>query len=435
MIDIQTIRDNPEAVEENARNKGYEVDATLITKLDSERKQLLQQVETLRQKRNELSSSMKGGKPDTKTITEAKQVKEQLADLEERLAPVDEQLHALLKQVPNMALDIVPIGQSEDENVQTEEVGTIPEFSFTPKSHAELGSLHDWIDKERAAKVAGSRFAYVKGELAELQFAIVNWARDQLASTEYLKKLIQSENLNADPTPFVFTLPPAMIKTDIFDAMDRLEPRDDRYRVGSDEDDIWLQGSAEHTLGAMYAGEVIDVATPVRLVGYLTSFRREAGTYGKDTEGLIRMHQFNKLEMVSFSTRESGLNEHQLMVAIQKDLVKQLGLPYRVLNKCTADIGKPNASGWDIDVWFPSQNKYRETHTADYMTDYQARRLNTRYKDRNGTLQFVHNNDATVFAVDRFSAAVLENFQQQDGSVKVPEVLQKYINKEVLGEN
>lgn len=436
MIDVQILRDNPEKVQQNARVKGYKIDVKEIVKLDKKHRELLQQVEAVREERNTHAASMKGGKPTDEQINRGKEIKEKLADVESKLAPIEEELSQHLKLIPNIALDFVPVGESEDDNKVAETIGDKPEFSFTPRSHAELGEAHDWIDKERAAKVAGSRFAYIKGELAELQFALINWARELIASEEYLRELAEREGIKAASNPFVFTLPPALIRTDMFDAMDRLEPRDDRYQVGAEEDDLWLQGSAEHTLGAMYAGEITDVAEkPIRLVGYLTSFRREAGTYGKDTEGIIRMHQFNKLEMVSFSSREQGLDEHKLMVAIQKDLVQRLGLPFQVLEKCTADIGKPNASGWDIEVWFPSQEKYRETHTADYMTDFQARRLNTRYRDAEGNMQLVHNNDATVFAVDRLSGAILENYQQEDGSVLVPKVLRPFMNKEVMGES
>jgi seryl-tRNA synthetase len=216
-----------------------------------------------------------------------------------------------------------------------------------------------------------------------------------------------------------------MIRTEVFDAMDRLEPREDRYKVGADEDNLWLQGSAEHTLGPMYMNETIEEKDlPLRFLGYATSFRREAGTYGKDTEGIIRMHQFDKLEMESFTKPEDGMREHLLMVAIQEYLLQQLKIPYRVLQKCTADIGKPNARGIDLEAWLPGAGIYKETHTADYMTDYQARRLQTRIKDQG----LVHTNDATAFALGRTLVAIIENYQKADGTIEVPEVLRGYIN-------
>ena len=205
-----------------------------------------------------------------------------------------------------------------------------------------------------------------------------------------------------------------------------LEPRDDRYKVGAEEDDLWLQGSAEHTLGSMYANEILpESLLPIRYVGYLTSFRREAGTYGKDTEGIFRMHQFDKLEMEVFSTPETGLDEHKLLCALQEYLVQQLGLPYQILLKCTADIGKPNARGIDLEVWLPGQAKYRETHTADYMTDYQSRRLKSRF--RSGPKIPQATTDATAFALGRTMIAIMENYQTDDGSIVVPEVLRSYM--------
>jgi seryl-tRNA synthetase len=219
-----------------------------------------------------------------------------------------------------------------------------------------------------------------------------------------------------------------MIKTEVYDAMDRLEPRDDRYKVGEPEDDLWLQGSAEHTLGSMYMDEILpEEQLPIRYLGFLTSFRREAGTYGKDTEGIIRMHQFDKLEMEVFSTPETGLDEHKLLCAVQEYFVQQLNLPYHILQKCTADIGKPNARGIDVEVWMPGQDKYRETHTADYMTDYQARRLKTRVRRSDGTIQLVHTNDATAFALGRIMAVIMENYQTADGHVIIPEALRPFM--------
>jgi seryl-tRNA synthetase len=207
--------------------------------------------------------------------------------------------------------------------------------------------------------------------------------------------------------------------------MDRLEPREDRYKI--EDEDIWLQGSAEHVIGSMHTDEILaESELPLRYVGYATSFRKEAGSYGKDLEGIIRMHQFEKLEMESLTDAKSSLDEHHFMIAIQEYLMQQLGLPYRVMQKCTADIGKPNARGIDLDVWLPGQDQYRETHTADYMTDYQARRLKTRVRGADGSIELVHTNDATAFS-QRPLIGIIENFQTKEGNVKVPEVLQPFM--------
>jgi len=305
-------------------------------------------------------------------------------------------------------------------------------FGFVPRNHAEIAEQRGWLDKERAAKVAGSRFAYLKGEIVRLQFAIVSFVFDTVSNAETLERIAQDAGLDVATTPFTPILPPYMIRTELYDAMDRLEPRDDRYKL--ENDDLWLQGSAEHVMGSMHANEIIEeTQLPIRYVGYATSFRREAGTYGKDMEGILRMHQFDKLELESFSVAENGMNEHLLFVAIQEYLLGQLELPYRVIQKCTADIGKPNARGIDLDTWLPGQQAYRETHTADYMTDYQSRRLNTRVRRADGQLQLLHTNDATAFALGRIMIAIIENGQNEDGSITIPAVLRPYFGgREVL---
>jgi seryl-tRNA synthetase len=432
MIDIRLLREQPEAVAENARNKGYDIDVNKLVTLYDERRTLQQQVDELREKRNQNAAKMKGGQPDQATIDEGKQIKVELSEREGYLADVEQEFTNLYKQVPNMAAEDVPLGASEDENVVTKTVGDKPSFDFAPRNHYEIAEQRDWIDKERAAKVAGSRFAYLKGDLVKLQFAIINFVIDTLTDENKLKEITSNAGLEVLGKPFTPILPPLMIRTEPYDAMDRLEPRDDRYKL--EDDDLWLQGSAEHVLGSMHADEIFDESQlPLRYLGYATSFRREAGTYGKDMEGILRMHQFDKLEMESFTVAEDGMKEHLLFVAIQEYLLSSLGLHYQVLQKCTADIGKPNARGVDLETWLPGQDKFRETHTADYMTDYQARRLKTRVRRSSGDLELIHTNDATAFALGRVMIAIIENYQDSEGKVKIPEALRSYLgNREVL---
>lgn len=433
MLDIRFIRENADAVQQNAAHKKYSVDIAKLLQLDDQRRELLTRADELRERRNANAAKLKGvqGAPDPAIINEGKAIKTELAELEESLGLVEEQVMKLQKAVPNMAMADVPVGQSEDDNSVMKEVGERTLFGFTPRNHWQIAEQRDWIDKERAAKVAGSRFAYIKGDLVKLQFAIIQFVMDTLTNEEALGTIIRDAGLEGISTkPFTPILPPLMIRTELYDAMDRLEPRDDRYKL--EDNDLWLQGSAEHVMGSMHAGEIIDESQlPVRYLGYATSFRREAGTYGKDMEGILRMHQFDKLEMESFSTAENGLNEHLLMVAIQEHLLKCLKLPYRVIQKCTADIGKPNARGVDMDTWLPGQNQYRETHTADYMTDYQSRRLQTRVRretgENAGSVELVHTNDATAFALGRIMIAIIENYQNEDGTVRVPDVLRGYM--------
>jgi len=426
MLDIKFIRDNAEAVQNNARNKGYKVDISALLKLDTDRRELSGKVDELRQKRNEIVAQTNGGRPTDELIAEGKLVKDQLSDIEPRLKDIDVSFTTMLKQVPNMAMSDVPVGLTEDENVVIKTVGEIPKFDFIPRSHADIAIERGWLDKERAAKVSGSRFAYVQGDMVKLQFAIIQFVMNTLSDEAKVKEIAEKAGVEVSTKPFMPILPPLMIRTEMYDAMDRLEPRDQRYKIDGDE--LWLQGSAEHVLGSMHANETFNEADlPIRYIGYASSFRREAGTYGKDMEGILRMHQFDKLEMESFTTGDDGLKEHLLFVAIQEYLLTQLELPYQVIQKCTFDIGKPNAIGVDMETWMPGQNKYRETHSADYMTDYQARRLNTRVRRQSGDLELVHTNDATAFALGRIMIAIIENGQTVDGKVRVPAVLQSYL--------
>jgi len=430
VLDIQFIRDNPELVAEKSKQKGYAVNVQQLLTLDTERRTRVTQIEELRRRRNEQAAALKsGGQPTPEQITLGKQLKEELAQLETDLRAIDDAYEPLLRSVPNMPLDDVPVGETEDENVVAKEVGAPTEFDFEPKHDYQLNN-GDWIDKERAAKIAGSRFAYLKGGLVRLQFAIVQFVMDTVGDEAVLQKLIDENNLNLSAKPFTPVLPPAVLRTEPYVASARLNAEEVTYRL--EQDDLWLNASAEHTLCTMYWNEVLPESEfPIRYIGYSTSFRREAGTYGKDMEGIFRMHQFDKLEMETFSNAETGLDEHYLMVAIQEHLMQQLELPYRVIQKCTADIGKPNARGVDIDCWFPGQGKYRETHTADYMTDYQTRDLKVRVKrqggEKDGVVELAHTNDATAFALGRIMKAVLENYQNADGSVRVPAVLQPYM--------
>ena len=428
MLDIQFIRENPELVEKKSEEKGYRVNVSELLKLDGDRRSKLTQLEELRAKRNALTAEMKGQKPTEEQLATGRGLKEDIAAREAELKTIEEAYDRLLRAVPNMPLDGVPVGVTEDENVVAKKVGEPRTFDFTPKNHWEILEPRDMLDKDRAAKIAGSRFAYLKGDLVRLQFAIIQFVMQTLGDEAVISKLVQENGLNISIKPFTPVLPPAMLRTEPYKASARLNAEEVTYRAGQPEDDLWLNASAEHTLCTMYWNEILpEEALPIRYIGYSTSFRREAGTYGKDTEGIIRMHQFDKLEMEVFSTAATGLEEHKLLIAIQEYLVQQLGLPYQFLQKCTADIGKPNASGVDIECWFPGQGKYRETHTADFMTDYQARDLHIRTRAAEGETELVHTNDATAFALGRIMAAVVENYQEADGTVKVPIVLWPYM--------
>lgn len=430
MLDIRYIRENPETVQKKAEQKGFSVDISSLLQRDESRRHLLQQAEELRQKRNEHAEALKKGRPTEAQISEGRGIKQELATIEETLRETEESFWAELKKIPNMPLDFVPVGASEEDNVVTKTVGDKPTFDFEPKNHWQIGEPRGFIDKERAAKVAGSRFAYVKGDLVRLHLALIHWAIDILTDESILKQIIAENNLQVSSKPFVPVLPPAVIRTEVYEATGRLNAEEVTYKLA--DDDLWLNASAEHSMAPMYLNEIVPEAElPIRYVAYATSFRREAGTYGKDMEGIFRLHQFDKLEMESFTTPETGLEEHKLMVAIQEYLMQQLKIPYQVVQKCTYDIGGPNATGVDIDAWLPAQGKYRETHTADYITDYQTRRMQSRLRRHDGQVELMHTNDATALSM-RPLIAILENYQNSDGSVTVPDVLRPYIGDKTI---
>lgn len=426
MLDIQFIRENADLVQTKSKQKGYNVDVAKLLELDEERRGLIQKVTELQTGRNALAQAAKGQRPSEAQVEEGRALKEQAIMLEERLKIVEGLYAELLHAVPNMPTGDVPVGMSEDDNKVAKVVGEPKDYDYTPKHEYQLAEPKGLIDKERAAKIAGSRFAYLKGDLVRLQFALIQFVLQTLGDERVIERLVQENRLHVSAKPFTPVLPPAMLHAEPYVASARLNAEEVTYKI--EQDDLWLNASAEHTLCTMYWNEILpEEELPIRYIGYSTSFRREAGTYGKDTEGIFRMHQFDKLEMEVFSTPETGLEEHLLLVAIQEYLVQQLGLPYRVIQKCTFDIGKPNARGIDLDCWFPGQQKYRETHTADYMTDYQARDLKIRARRTGGKVELVHTNDATAFAMGRILKAIMENYQTEDEHIIIPEVLQSFM--------
>jgi seryl-tRNA synthetase len=294
----------------------------------------------------------------------------------------------------------------------------------------------DILDLERAAKVSGARFGYWKGAAAQLEFAVVQYVMKLLTNEASLRPIADKVESGYSAKPFIPVIPPVMIKPEMFKRAARLsdEDRDERYYI--QQDDLYLVGSAEHTLVTMHADEIIDEAKlPLRYLGFSTSFRREAGSYGKDVKGMIRVHQFDKLEMESFTSAANGLKEHKLFIEIIRYILQQLELPHQSILISTGDMGKPDAHQVDFETWIPSQDKYRETHTADYMSDYQSRRLGIKNKKKDGTTELVHTNDATAAAFSRLPIAIMENYQQEDGTIKVPKILQEFMGFDVIKKN
>jgi seryl-tRNA synthetase len=428
MLDIKFIRENKEAVKTNCKERGVECDIDRLLELSEMRKKLLQYVEELNSEKNSLSELMK--KADEKERAEiiglGKKLKEKLEKTGPELKGVEGEYRQILEKIPNVHSEDTPVGPDESGNKVIKKWGEPPVFSFQPKDHMELGESLGLIDVKRATKTSGSRFNYLKNELALLEYAIVQYVFSVLTNELALKGIIGKYNLEASPKPFIPIIPPVLVKTETMQRMARLEPKEERYYIPGD--DLYLVGSAEHALGSMHMDETLpEEDFPLRYVGFSTAFRREAGSYGKDVKGIIRVHQFDKLEIESFTLAENSTAEQNFIVAIQEHLMQSLGLPYQIVAICTGDMSAPDFRQIDIETWMPSQNKYRETHTSDLMTDYQTRRLNTKAKRKNGKMELVHTNDATAFAIGRTLIAILENFQQADGSVKIPEVLAKFM--------
>lgn len=434
MLDISFIRENTDIVKDAAKKKGVEVDIDRLLAVDEERKHIRQQMDLKKAEQNRMSATIQRAQGDERTslIERMRHVKDGFTELETVFNTLTEEWTKLLLAVPNIPSPDTPVGPDESGNVVAREWGEKPVFSFTPKPHWEIGKDLDIIDTEKAAEISGARFSYLKGDLVLVQFALIQFALSILTSREKLAQIAEKAGLDIDPKPFVPVIPPVMMRADVMGRMARLHPIDERYYFEKDE--LVFIGSAEHTLGPLHMNEIIEESRmPIRYAGYSTAFRREAGTYGKDTRGILRQHQFDKLELESFTLPEDGYREQDFFVAIQEHLMQSLKLPYRVMAICTGDMGKPDQRQYDIDTWMPGQDTYRETQTSDYMGGYQARRLNTRVRGVEGELSHVHMNDATAFAIGRTLIAIIENYQQEDGTIRVPEVLIPYVGKEVLG--
>lgn len=424
MLDIQFIRENPDIVRAAIKNKNRGgIDLDRILALAEERKKIAGEISDINRKRNEAQAARDG--------EAGKRLKDELKDAEERHLGIEKELVGLLIKIPNIPSADTPVGPDESGNVILRQWGEKRPFVFTPKAHWDIGKDLGLIDSEKAAQVSGARFTYLKGDLALLQFALLQFALKVLTSQETLQSIIEQFNVSVSAKPFIPVIPPVFMRPQVMNRMARLDPIEDRFFF--EKDDLILVGSAEHTLGPLHMDESIpESALPIRYVGYSTAFRREAGSYGKDTKGILRQHQFDKLEMECFCKPEDGFAEQDLLVAVQEYLMQQLNLPYRVMAICTGDMGFPDQRQVDIETWMPGQDTYRETHSADYVGGFQARRLNSRLKRANGETEPVHMNDATVFAVGRTLIALLENYQNPDGSVTVPEALRPYLGKDFI---
>lgn len=422
MLDIQFIRDNPAAVKQGAERKQLNpeiVDQVLAS--DTERRTLIQQVDKIRRESNENAAIIEGQvhagqKPDPQVIEKGRALKQQLKDVEPQLRQVEETFLDLMLQVPNVPADDVPVGPDESGNQVVRQVGEKTTFEFTPKSHQELMLSLDMLDTDRAVKIGGFRSYFLRNDGLMLEQALL----------QYALQLMIKHGFTPMSAP-VLVKNEAMVGTGYFPWGEQ-----DHYVT---QDGQILAGTAEVALTSYYQDEVLKEADlPIKMVGISPCFRREVGSYGKDTQGVIRVHQFNKVEQVVYTVADETLTRewHEKMTAVAEELLQNLGLPYQVLAMCTGDMGAGQRKKYDIETWFPSQETYRETHSASYFNDFQARRLNIRYQAKDGSLKYVYTLNNTVAASPRLLAAVVENYQQADGTIRIPEALQAFMGKSTV---
>jgi len=414
MLDIKFIRENKDKVEKAAKDKGITVDLKHVLEIDVKYRELFQAAQKLREERNANSASIKG-KPTSEQIENGKKLKEELEKKEAALLAVEEELNQWLSKIPNPSKDDVKVGKDDKENDVIRKFLEPTKFNFTPLDHLDLGEKLGIIDVKNASKVSGARFAYLKNDAVLLEFALVQFGLETLIKEGF--------------TPVI---PPVLLSSQTMRGLGYMENGGEEDMYHLEKDDMYLVGTAEHALVPMHKDEVLNVKDlPKRYVGFSTAFRREAGSYGKDTKGILRVHQFDKLEMVSFVPEGEDDKEHEYLLSLEEKLFQALEIPYQVVKMCTGDLGFPAARKYDIEAWMPGQDTYREVTSVSTVTDFQSRRLNIKYQD-GADKKYVYILNGTGFAIGRTIIAILENYQNSDGSIRVPKVLQKYLGKEVI---
>jgi seryl-tRNA synthetase len=416
MIDLQDIRTRPDAYQDACRKKRIDFDIRAFLVLDESRKAKLQETEELRSRQNRLSKDMPGlkGEEQAKLRDELKDLSLKVKEYERSLAEVTREWERCQLLIPSIPLEEVPEGKDDTENVEIKKSGIPREFAFTPRDHVELGEALDLFDIERGVKIAGSRNYFLKGDGARLQQAVLSYAADFVSGRGY--------TLMNPPHIVSYK---AMMGTGYFPGGE-----DMAYHLDDRDDESYLIGTSEVPLAAYHLDETLDVdSLPKRYAGYSPCYRREAGTYGKDTRGLYRVHQFYKVEQVIVceNSPETSRFCHEELLKNAEDFLQSLGLPYRVVIVCTGDMGQGQVFKHDVETWMPSRNSYSETHSCSTLHDFQARRLNLRYKSGEGKPVFCHTLNNTLVASPRILIPILENFQEEDGSIKIPEVLQSYM--------
>ncbi len=421
MIDIELIRKKPDYVKERLATRDKELTTLVdrILELDQTRRSLIAKTETLRSERNkkskEIGNLKRQGKDTSLLEEEVRRIKEEIESLEEKLSEVQKDLKELMLKVPNLPHPTVPVGEDETKNVEVRRWGEPRDFPFEPKPHWEIGERLGILDFKRGAELAGSRFTVVKGLGAKLERALINFMLDLHTKKGYVE-----------------VIPPHLVKPEIMEGTGQLPKfEEDLYKC--ERDDLYLIPTAEVPLTNLFRDRILNEEDlPIYLTAYTPCYRREAGSHGKDVRGIIRQHQFNKVELVKIVHPEKSYEELESLVRDAEEVLKLLGLPYRVVELCTGDLGFSAAKTYDIEVWFPSQKRYREVSSCSNCEDFQARRMNTRFRDSAGRKRFVHTLNGSGLAVGRTLAAILENYQREDGTVEVPEVLRDYVGADII---
>ena len=415
MLDLRFIRANPDLVKEGARRKRASVDIDELLEADREALALRQQVERLRAQQGDVSRSVPKASGDERAtlIAEGRRLGDEVRALEGPLKELDQKVESILLRVPNVPSVDVPDGVNEDDNVPVKHVGTPRAFDFTPLDHVALMEKHDLVELERGARVAGHRGYFLKREAALLEMAVMRFALDRLWERG-----------------FVPMTAPSFARTSAFTATGHF-PGSEEETYHLERDDLWLSGTAEVPLTSMYAGEILQASQlPILYAAYSPCFRREAGSYGRDLKGIFRVHQFNKVEqfVICAADEAESIKWHETLLANAESLMQALELPYRVVNCCGGELGLGHRKRYDVEAWVPSEGRYRETQSCSYYLEYQARRANLRYRDAAGTVRHVHTLNNTALATPRLLMPLLENHQQADGSIRIPDALRPYLN-------
>jgi seryl-tRNA synthetase len=412
VLDVRAIREDPEPFRKALARRGAAEAIDEILALDERRRSLTAEVESLRAEQNRASKQIGKAQGDERQalIDQVAVVSARIKEIEPELEAVEKDLNDLLARTPNVPAESAADGMTEEDAVEVRRRGEPTAFDFEPRDHVALGELLGVLDVERGARTSGSRFVYLLGDLVLVQFALAQHALNILLERGF--------------TPVI---PPVLVREEAMFGTGML-PSDEANLYVTREDDLYLVGTSEVPLAAFHMGEILDESDlPVRYAGYSTCFRREAGSYGKDLGGMFRVHQFDKVEMFSFTTPEASEDEHELLVSIEEQILGNLRVPYRVMNIAVGDLGAPAAKKYDLEGWLPGQQRYRELTSCSNCTDYQARRLQTRVRRADGRIETLHTLNGTATAMSRTLIAIMENFQREDGSVALPEALHPYL--------